>query len=241
MTHFEAPNLKKKLDEKLRLIDKKWSHHSKTLCGIVRHWLTDPAKDANLIKDRVFVCDLILKNYQEMTSYLESQYKVYTNYKIPDKAPNSDVSQKEWNGTNQKIVRKPYGDSSGNKSSTARSSGQSYVPAGDITKRTKLSPKDDVVWLTVSYDEKETAKLYGARWSPDKKRWFFPNNIEFMPEELCRFTNNKANYLTNKSAFADMKPSNNSPFSHSVDVSSYYYSDRKPSASELCPESDLPF
>jgi len=35
------------------------------------------------------------------------------------------------------------------------------------------SEKGSKIYLQVSYKDKEEAKLYGCRWNPDKKKWFF--------------------------------------------------------------------
>lgn len=44
------------------------------------------------------------------------------------------------------------------------------------------------VILTVPFADKDTAKAYGARWSPDLKKWYHPEGKE-MPEGLKRWAN----------------------------------------------------
>jgi hypothetical protein len=44
-----------------------------------------------------------------------------------------------------------------------------------------LRPKSqDKAWLLVPYHEKQAAKLAGARWDPDARRWFAPEGSEVM-------------------------------------------------------------
>jgi hypothetical protein len=42
-----------------------------------------------------------------------------------------------------------------------------------------------MVYLEVSYAQKDEAKLFGARWELRKKRWFFPGEV--LPKELEQF------------------------------------------------------
>src|SRR5580693_4317500 len=42
-----------------------------------------------------------------------------------------------------------------------------------------------MVYLKVSYDQKDEAKLFGARWDLRKKLWYFPGEV--LPRELEQF------------------------------------------------------
>ena len=42
-----------------------------------------------------------------------------------------------------------------------------------------------MVYLEVSYAQKDEAKLFGARWDLRKKLWYFPGEV--LPEELEQF------------------------------------------------------
>lgn len=47
-----------------------------------------------------------------------------------------------------------------------------------------------VIYLKVSYDEKELVKSFGAKWSDEKKSWYIPLGIDYrrfykwMPKEI---------------------------------------------------------
>lgn len=41
------------------------------------------------------------------------------------------------------------------------------------------------IYLTVRYEQKDTAKAAGARWDAARKQWFFPGDE--LPETLRRF------------------------------------------------------
>jgi SNF2-related domain/Domain of unknown function (DUF5710) len=61
-------------------------------------------------------------------------------------------------------------------------------PADTPTRR-PVSPEfqedKSMVYLEVSYAQKEEAKLFGARWDLQKRRWYFPGEV--LPQELEQF------------------------------------------------------
>ena len=40
---------------------------------------------------------------------------------------------------------------------------------------------DEITWLEVPYEEKDTAKNHKARWDPDKRQWYAPPQVDRTP------------------------------------------------------------
>ena len=43
------------------------------------------------------------------------------------------------------------------------------------------------VYLKVAYDNKDDAKIMGARWNPEKKQWYAPNNSAKYKELIKKY------------------------------------------------------
>ena len=42
-----------------------------------------------------------------------------------------------------------------------------------------------MIYLEITYAQKDEAKLFGVRWDPKEKLWYFPGDV--LPQELERF------------------------------------------------------
>ena len=54
--------------------------------------------------------------------------------------------------------------------------------------------RDEIVWLEVSFAEKDSAKGFGARWSPRQGKWYAPPYTDLT--NLRRWMDKKRIYLT---------------------------------------------
>lgn len=63
---------------------------------------------------------------------------------------------------------------------------EELAEASSETKYRDIPGKGKGVVLNVPYDDKDEAKQYGARWSPDLKKWYFPEGTE-LPKELKKW------------------------------------------------------
>jgi len=52
----------------------------------------------------------------------------------------------------------------------------------------KEKEEKERVYLNVSYDNKDDAKSMGARWNPEKKKWYAPNDKPYYKELIKKYS-----------------------------------------------------